>query len=511
MKVKVLILEHDSDWLKQLQSLLSAKGFSVELAKDRFEVIGSLGRQPSDIIIADILLARPSTIDFLDAVKEISADTEIILTSTTDIHVKDAVEAVRNGAFDLLLKQLEEISVIIDIIERIVEKQKEALESNNKFFSLVEKNDRLEALHSTTEKIYREAVKLLQESTRSCELNMDHIYSLCLTNLVDFTHCTGALLLGIDEANHQLTLYAQEGVEAREASFEIPIAAKKLKQFFQDIDRSLFLKEMISNSLGLEAFYASTLWLKDRHHGVVVLLREQRFPLSRFERGLLDQMMIQIGLILDDASNHLQIVELTARDGLTGLYNHRYFQERMKEEIERARRYEHKLTLLFCDVDDFKKYNDTHGHQRGDEVLIKLGKHLDVSSRCSDVLFYSRKMNFAARYGGEEFVLILPETSLAGGVAMGNRIRKELEEIDFFGKETQPGGSVTVSIGVAEVPTNATTIPALIKAADEALYEAKKRGKNRVCSASEINIFADNSGTPGQCGNVETNLSAKKI
>jgi diguanylate cyclase (GGDEF)-like protein len=167
------------------------------------------------------------------------------------------------------------------------------------------------------------------------------------------------------------------------------------------------------------------------------------------------------------------LAKMAFRDGLTGLYNHRTFQERLREEVARSLRYGQPCSLLFMDLDHFKAFNDKFGHPSGDEVLKAAGRLLlgqldsEVSARESDV---------AARYGGEELVLILPETNRAGAVIKAERLRQAVTRLTFSGKSEL----VTMSFGVAECPTDAKVADDLLVCADQALYRAKHLGRNRV-------------------------------
>jgi len=154
-------------------------------------------------------------------------------------------------------------------------------------------------------------------------------------------------------------------------------------------------------------------------------------------------------------------------DGLTGIYNHRYFQERLAEEMERARRYGRPLSLAMLDLDDFKKYNDIYGHQEGDALLR------EFTGVC---LRSIRQMDILARYGGEEFVLIMPETDADSALLCAERIRRNTET-QLHGPAPECK-NITVSIGVAELDKHGSTRHSLILAADTALYYAKRQGKN---------------------------------
>jgi diguanylate cyclase (GGDEF)-like protein len=177
---------------------------------------------------------------------------------------------------------------------------------------------------------------------------------------------------------------------------------------------------------------------------------------------------------------------LALRDGLTGLYNHRFFQEALTTELARAGRHGRKAGLLFIDLDHFKNYNDLIGHPAGDEILRDLARILVNTQETEEMPFRGRISDIAARYGGEEFVIILPETDRAGALVRAERLRLCVEQFRFPQGEVQPGGRVTVSIGVAAYPEDALTKRELIEAADQALRRAKREGRNRVYSAQVV-------------------------
>jgi diguanylate cyclase (GGDEF)-like protein len=154
------------------------------------------------------------------------------------------------------------------------------------------------------------------------------------------------------------------------------------------------------------------------------------------------------------------------RDQLTGLFNRRFFDIKLGEEIDRAARYNRDLSLIMCDIDHFKKYNDEFGHLKGDDVLKTVAELLKGSCRSSDT---------AARYGGEEMAVILPETHGEKAMFVAEKARLLIE------KQAQEvaGKPVTVSCGVAYFKKNIGTAMELIAAADKALYKAKESGRNR--------------------------------
>jgi diguanylate cyclase (GGDEF)-like protein len=166
-----------------------------------------------------------------------------------------------------------------------------------------------------------------------------------------------------------------------------------------------------------------------------------------------------------------KLEELSVTDELTGIWNRRYLWERLEEEISKAKRFHHALSCLMIDIDDFKAINDTYGHITGDTVLIEIAKILKKQCRSHDLL---------ARFGGEEFVMVLQQTDLDGAGQLAQRLVKTVERQPFSTEDHKPL-KVTISIGVATYPAEyITDVNGLIKKADEALYQAKRKGKNRV-------------------------------
>jgi len=184
-----------------------------------------------------------------------------------------------------------------------------------------------------------------------------------------------------------------------------------------------------------------------------------------------------------------ELRDLVTKDVLTSFYNRRYFFHRLNSEIQRAKRYERTLSLLILDVDDFKRFNDTYGHLEGDTLLKGLADVIRGTIRRSDAK-PSYEVDIACRYGGEEFAVILPEAAQVQGGAVAERLRASIEargasivaeRIRRKIESTPLGGkTVTVSIGVSSYPDHGADAESLIRAADEAMYKAKRAGKNRV-------------------------------
>jgi diguanylate cyclase (GGDEF)-like protein len=168
--------------------------------------------------------------------------------------------------------------------------------------------------------------------------------------------------------------------------------------------------------------------------------------------------------------------QLSRIDGLTELYNYTFFQQLLKTETERAKRYGHELSLLMIDIDDFKDYNDQNGHPAGDEALKKLARIMSRAVRGCD---------YIARYGGDEFVVVLPETDQSEAKVIGERLRLLVKKTAFKPKSAKKQWEFTVSVGLATYPGDAQTGEDLVKRADEALYQAKALSRNKLCVCRE--------------------------
>jgi len=187
--------------------------------------------------------------------------------------------------------------------------------------------------------------------------------------------------------------------------------------------------------------------------------------LARIRAG---KRIVDLQKDLVESNRTLELLSIT--DGLTKLYNHRYFQDELARHFDEAQRYDRPLSLAIMDIDFFKKINDTYGHAAGDDVLVNVSAIFKDSIRGSDI---------AARYGGEEFAVMMPETDLEDAVAFAEKIRAKIQAEPIMTK----AGPIpaTISIGVSSVPRSQIHTPkALIDHADKALYRAKRAGRNQV-------------------------------
>lgn len=201
--------------------------------------------------------------------------------------------------------------------------------------------------------------------------------------------------------------------------------------------------------------------------GLIYLNSRTPGGLSDLDRDIVNQFARHVLFPIQ----RVRIKALAATDVMTGLFNHHTFRERLVNEVERARRYGHLVSLIMIDIDHFKSANDTYGHPAGDALLAQTAAILRSSMRATDIV---------ARYGGEEMAIICPETGADDACALAERIRTSVERNAFALPNASNEARLSVSLGVATLPTHAHSDQTLIDAADRALFEAKANGRNRV-------------------------------
>lgn len=264
------------------------------------------------------------------------------------------------------------------------------------------------------------------------------------------------------EAKRRLKLKIGEGIAGQVARTGEPmmindtVSDSKYKQ--------LYLKRKPIHKT--ESLLAVPLMTKGKVIGVITVSNKvSRQPFIRNDRILLGALACQAAVAIENARLHIEAIT----DGLTGLYVHAYFQRRLMEEIESGSRHPIPLALLMIDIDRFKRFNDTYGHQVGDRVLADIACILKKSVRSGDLV---------ARYGGEEFAIILHYVNHANALNVAQRLRHEVENLDFLIEEKRVKVTISIGLAVWEVGTHKEE---LINQADQALYRAKRKGRNRVC------------------------------
>ncbi len=233
------------------------------------------------------------------------------------------------------------------------------------------------------------------------------------------------------------------------------------------LENSEYLKSVVEQ----EGQLLAPLIHRDQRFGLVIVgNKHNRSPYSASEIEIFSLLTNFLSVALSNARMYKEMERISLTDPLTGLFNRRYFENYLHTEIARARRFDHPLSLVMLDVDNFKNYNDQLGHLNGDRLLKKLAKIMNNTARSTDVI---------SRYGGEEFCVILPEISPEGAYQFSERLRDIVFSHPFEQREVQPNGHISVSLGTATYPMDAQMTRELVEKADIAMYRAKKSGKNR--------------------------------
>jgi diguanylate cyclase (GGDEF)-like protein len=197
----------------------------------------------------------------------------------------------------------------------------------------------------------------------------------------------------------------------------------------------------------------------------------------RNDDGVIESIFIIIQDVTELTLYEKKLVEMNMKDGLTGIFNRRYLDKRLEEEYQRARRYGRILSLIVLDIDYFKKVNDNYGHQCGDLILKNVADKIASSIRKTDCL---------GRYGGEEFCCILPETGLEVAQQVAERFRIMIQDMESILNDHTV--KITISLGIAQLAEGMASEKELFSRADEALYEAKRTGRNRVVSLDPVPV-----------------------
>lgn len=242
----------------------------------------------------------------------------------------------------------------------------------------------------------------------------------------------------------------------------------KDKDVVVQIDNQELLIKNNENRSNVYAFEALPFNVGDRTIGLLSLARAN--ICSEDDIMLIKILTENSAIAIENSLLHKKIEELAITDGLTSLYNHRYFKDALHKEIKRAERYNLSFSIIMFDIDNFKKINDLYGHLKGDEVLLRL------SGIAKEI--FQREIDVIARYGGEEFIVILPQTTKEKAVIVGERLLSSVRRnLSFLVSLPAP---ITISMGIASYPDNGKKEMDIIQSVDKALYAAKRQGKDRM-------------------------------
>jgi len=320
-------------------------------------------------------------------------------------------------------------------------------------------------------------------------IDKDKIIHAYLLNLFGLLSTKSVIVLLADSPySKQFTPRYYQGVSKKQAE---RLTINRSNPLIKSIDSNhhVFVVKQSGNAtsdlnyLKIAASLNSNLVAPLMHRGhifglVIIGNRHNGRPYTNPEIELFSIFTNFLAVSLTNSRMYSEMKRISLTDPLTGLFNRRYFENFLHSELSRARRFDHTVSLVMLDVDNFKNYNDQYGHTNGDILLRNLATVLTKTARCSD---------FVSRFGGEEFCVILPEVAQEGALRFADRLRNNICSHPFQQREVQPNGQITISVGTATYPTDAQLEEELVDKADTALYEAKRKGRNRVAVYSKLN------------------------
>jgi diguanylate cyclase (GGDEF)-like protein len=430
----------------------------VECCEHAEAALESLAREPADLVISDLTMPGITGLELLERVRREHPGTEFVLL-TANASVESAVAALRIGASDYLTKPVREEELVL-VIERILGRRRLLAEN-------VRLRDALAAVESChtlircldASEIYVVALDLLlAQLARRRGLALFHRTAVPMSDGVAFR--------GFDESEsnrlHEL-LVGRKRIDVRSV------------QAFGVLDRGPLHEVFDAAGVGAGPVLAIPIRGRESEAGVLWLFEDGRpFADSDLERARFVAGHAEIAL--HNAERYNRAKERAFIDDVTEVYNVRYLFQAADREIQRADRYGKELSVLFLDLDRFKLVNDRFGHLVGSQTLRRLSQVLGECVRQVDTL---------ARYGGDEFTILLVDTGLEAALAIAERIRRRVADTLFDGGPDAPV-RLTLSVGVATCPRHGREREGLLDLADKAMYRAKSRGRNCVCSADEL-------------------------
>ncbi|HJD59667.1 MAG TPA: PleD family two-component system response regulator [Rickettsia endosymbiont of Omalisus fontisbellaquei] len=444
----ILVVDDIETNIKLLTAKLLKEYYTVLTANSGKEALAILKKEKIDIILLDVMMPEMDGFEVCKIIKTNSETTHIPVVMVTALSdIDDRVKGLEAGADEFLTKPINDTALFV------------RLKSLSRMKSLI---DELK----------------LRNSTNAL---------LGVTNIeMHDTFADKKILLINDDVVQaknikQMLLKITQNVKVISNSDELDI----INEYTPDL-------VIISSTLENEDPLRISVILRGKAEisGVVIILQidEDGMPLvvKGIELGINDyfvypieesELLARIRTQLrrkqyqDNLRNDLeQSVNLAAKDGLTGLFNRRYFDIHLKQMIEKANKESIKLYLLMCDIDNFKHVNDTYGHQAGDKVLTIVSRILKNTLRVTDLI---------ARFGGEEFTILLTDIDISKAIETAERVRVKIEYMDFPIEDQIEPLKKTISIGVTEYKKE-ESIESFIERADKAMYEAKTTGKNKV-------------------------------
>jgi two-component system cell cycle response regulator len=483
--MKILIAEDSLTQATLMKISLQRKGYDIVLARDGIDAIKKAYQEQPDLIVSDVVMPRVNGYQVCRLLRDDpkTAHIPVVLLTSLDQR-QDAFWGLKSGAEKFITKGGDIPSLVDEIDGFVTTRQRAgawraAAEAGREPSADLDADVMERVIHLLDHNLFESTVvteiQNLVNSLDDFRKTMVGMLEI-LKKVIDFH--VGAIHLGGEESQG-LFLLVNKPVDQKFIDY---VTALTLRESYgRDVsppepeetevfDPDHLLTRPGSHPVVPGSVLVTPLTTKGMRSGVITIAdaAEHAFP-DRVEQTF-EMLVRQANIVIDYARLYERNKQLSITDGLTKLYNHRFFQDALKREFSRSSRHKTPLSLIMLDIDHFKRFNDTHGHQQGDVVLQELARILRSQVRSLDIV---------ARYGGEEFAIIMPDAPGEISHRVAERLRGAVEGHPVAGPEGPL--VVTISLGVATVPDPGISNPTeLITVADRALYRAKERGRNQV-------------------------------
>lgn len=468
MKPSVLIVDDEPSFRAVMVELLIDAGYVVAGAESAEGALSMMEQCRYHVIFSDLRMPEMDGISFLGEVKRKDPSIEVIMV-TSHTSVSSAIEALRLGAYDYLIKPLDDVAQVLAIVKRVSEKLSLEEEKKTLLEDLQKKNRELEESQKKVLQYSMDIAALYAaEKEILAGLDLAEVYQRAVACLSKLVGLRPVLCWSLSESGKRLIPEAQSGLDRIDPRWTVQLSNPPAAPNW---NIPLELKQALVSKVAAGSALFHPIFGHQRLFGFLALFDLKKAAFTKREQEVLSRFSSSVAIAIENARLYENVKHLAIRDGLTGLYNRRHFEEVLRSETLRAQRHKQTVSLIFIDVDYFKNYNDGQGHLMGDEVLKQVG---------GLILRRVRETDTVCRYGGEEFTVLLPCTDKMSARRVAEDIRERVAAHPFPFREQQPGGAITVSLGIAAYPADAKTEEALVKSADAALYRAKQGGRNRV-------------------------------
>ena len=453
---KILVVDDEAINLQVLDNQLTMKGYAVIKARNGEEALNIIfnENQPVDLIILDIMMPIISGFDVCKKVREKYSATEIpILMLTAKDDPKDIDSALKCGANDFISKPFEKNELIVRV-ETLIK-----LKSSMEF-------SKINARRLENEWITRVMAEKLNEFTQelTSSLDVQELADKVVVNLNKLIPFEKAVVVVENKGGVYISALKSDGKIAR---YNRKVSGINEIKIYESV--VLNKKPMFLESANGKVKLVIPIVYNNKTKGIIILRNKDKNIYTDYVEKIAINIAAQTGIAFENARLFSGLRELADVDGLTGLYNRRHFFELAQYEFDKCKASNEKIALVMMDIDHFKSINDTYGHSFGDEVLKEL------CSRCKRNI---RNKDIIGRYGGEEFILIMPQIEEDSLVAITGGLRRAVEEKNFVYDDISV--KVTMSVGVALIHDSISNLEQLNQIADQALYEAKRNGRNQV-------------------------------